>query len=605
MVSLDSSGVGPTWWVTSATVDPALEGVATISFDQPSGAWRPVAVPGNAVRQGIVADGRSTVWYRRQILLGKDVRRSLAVRLGEVSDRDRVYFNGQLIGSTGQWDAPRPQAYDRHRIYPIPPDVVRPGRANVILVQVQGYFPQDLGLQRDRTEIGPAEAIWRRYYFENTLGVVLLATYVPVALYFLLLYLRSGHGIVNLLFALYTLGLVAYQFLRTQLKYELGFSFYALKKIEYVLLFLLVPLFYQFIRSFFDVKPSRLWTWFGRIARTLQGAIALGALFVLATDSAIAWNELNRSGIQPIWAIFFIMILGLLLHKSLAGNRDARLMLGGFGVFLTCIILDIGSSRGLVNLPRVAPYGFLIFILGLAAILSNRYAETMNEQAEAQRMTALGRVASGIIHDLKNPMGLIKGYAELAADEDFSREEQKEFLDTISIEIDRLSGMVQDVLDFTRGTLRLDRSETNVSAYLSEIKSFLDPVLTQRNIQLECVAADDSVLRLDRARFRRVILNLAGNAADAMNNGGTFSIVTERRDTLLRLAFSDTGPGIPPEWQPRLFEAFATTKSTGTGLGLAVARRIVEEHGGSIRYEPFPGGGARFVVELPTEESAA
>ncbi len=230
-----------------------------------------------------------------------------------------------------------------------------------------------------------------------------------------------------------------------------------------------------------------------------------------------------------------------------------------------------------------------------------------------EKMAAIGQMAGGIVHDLKNPIAIIKAYAEMVRDFDLTEENKKEYLTTIESESDRLSDMAHSILDFVKGEISLNREKVNLKAYVAEIANFIHPVFKEDNKILEWRVDHEGEISIDRDRMRRVIINLANNAREALPENGIFSIhckingldnETGRKtgDRLLKMTFSDNGPGIPEIIKAKLFQPFATFgKQSGTGLGLAMVRQIVEAHGGTISCESEPGRGARFVVEMTTE----
>jgi len=250
------------WWVTTNNINPKIDGlpymVTKEKLDNPSKIWVQVKVPAELTGEKIIKDGRNIIWYRRAFILPSTIEISLSIRLGEINDRDRVYLNGVLIGSTGNWQAKEAQAYDKQRIYELPPNVIKPGQVNVILIQVKGYFINEIGIYRDRTSIGPSSALLAVFNEENLFQIGLLMLYLGVGAYFLFLFIRQRSERENVYFGLFVLGLVIYHFLRTQYKYDLNISFSFLKKSQYTDLFTLVPLFYYFMRHYFLLPDKKV-----------------------------------------------------------------------------------------------------------------------------------------------------------------------------------------------------------------------------------------------------------------------------------------------------------------------------------------------------------
>ena len=232
-----------------------------------------------------------------------------------------------------------------------------------------------------------------------------------------------------------------------------------------------------------------------------------------------------------------------------------------------------------------------------------RDLEAAQEQLiESERLSAVGRMANMIIHDIKNPMQGIRMFAEMAAEADVSAEDRREFSETMCHEIDRLVGMCQEILDFARGTTNLSKANTGIDDFLMDSILTLAAELEQSHIALDTDLAHGGTVPLDANRIKRVVLNLCRNAIEAMGSeGGTLRVATAAADEgRARIEIADTGPGIPPEIAEKLFEPFVTHgKDHGTGLGLAIVKKVVEDHDGTIEVVTAQGVGTTFTICLP------
>jgi two-component system nitrogen regulation sensor histidine kinase GlnL len=237
---------------------------------------------------------------------------------------------------------------------------------------------------------------------------------------------------------------------------------------------------------------------------------------------------------------------------------------------------------------------------------------SLSETGErGSRVGELAAVAAGLAHEIKNPLGGIKGSAQLLADMLNADAEGLRFTSLITREVDRVSALLEQLLELTRPP-RLRLEAVNVHRVLQEV------------LMLERAAAVDTLtVRLqfdpslpdvwvDEAQIRQVFLNLVKNAIEAMERVGTLTISTRmetdfhvraagqgRGRQYLSVDVEDSGPGIVPEDTERIFTPFFTTKNKGTGLGLAVSHRLVTQHGGLLRVESEPGLWTRFRVSLP------
>jgi signal transduction histidine kinase len=231
---------------------------------------------------------------------------------------------------------------------------------------------------------------------------------------------------------------------------------------------------------------------------------------------------------------------------------------------------------------------------------------TQDELIRAERLSLVGRVAASIIHDIKNPMTSIKGYAHLLGQPDLPAERRKQFSRVISQTVDRFVDMTQDILDYSRGGGKIHPEMTDLEVLIDEVCTLIEPEFADRDMEIRRSLRYTGPIWIDPSRIRRALLNIAMNARDEMGAGGVLTITADADDDLVELRISDTGPGIPKEIQGSLFEPFVTLgKPTGTGLGLAIAKKSIEDHQGSIAAESVAGKGATFIIRLPLRQMGA
>jgi signal transduction histidine kinase len=226
--------------------------------------------------------------------------------------------------------------------------------------------------------------------------------------------------------------------------------------------------------------------------------------------------------------------------------------------------------------------------------------ETQDELIRAERLSVVGRMAASIIHDLKNPMTTIQGYASLLGRGDLDAETRGRFSRIITRTVDTFVEMTQEILDYSRGGGPLQKREVEVEGFIRDLCVFVERDFGDKGLVLECDLGFTGRLNMDESKMRRALYNIAANARDVMEPGGQLTITTRLDDGAVEFQLSDTGPGIPAEIQDSLFEPFVTFgKPTGTGLGLAIAKKTVKDHGGTIAVESAPGQGATFTIRLP------
>ncbi len=227
------------------------------------------------------------------------------------------------------------------------------------------------------------------------------------------------------------------------------------------------------------------------------------------------------------------------------------------------------------------------------------------ELDDKNRLAGIGQMVAGVLHDLKTPMTIISGYAQLMAQID-EAEQREKYVEQILLQFDLLSGMTREVLAFARGETTVLIRKVYLHRYMEQVGEQLEYAFKGRNIKLEIVVDYDGVGFFDQQSMLRLIHNLARNAADAMRGKpGVFRIVSRVEDDMLCFDFIDNGPGIPKSLEGKLFKIFSTSTDGGTGLGLAICKKIVQDHDGTIDYESAAGEGTKFLVRLPLEPGPA
>ncbi len=255
---------------------------------------------------------------------------------------------------------------------------------------------------------------------------------------------------------------------------------------------------------------------------------------------------------------------------------------------------------------------------GAVAILRDvtRLKELEEDLRRRERLAALGRLSAGLAHEIRNPLGAIKGIAQFLRRELPAGDDRAEDLDVIVRESNRLNRLVQDILTYARESQpRLE--PVQMGGIVKEAASLVrahrgavgDVLRLPELLMDDCSAAErgGAVLVADREQLKQVLINLLENALDAVESLGPAGEVEVGCLGCGATGFfvSDNGPGVPPAERGRVFDPFYTTKEAGTGLGLAIAHRLVANHGGRLEVVDGPKGGARFEVRLPLHPDRA
>lgn len=336
--------------------------------------WKRLKIPGNLPPEIDPSSKQRTIVLAKWIEFHEDPKIQYSFRLGIINDRDETYLNGNLIGKTGEWNSELPQNYDKVRIYPIPNHFIQSGKKNLLLIKIQLYFEHSGGIEQDETLLGPSKEIQTRFYKDEFIKLIFLTVYVTVGSYFLFLFLRRRKDRENLFFSLFAFSFVLYNFLRNQLKYELGISFLTMKKSEYLVILLLVPFMYHFLRTLFKEK-------YGLLGKILDGIQGLVFVFFLFSNQIQTSNYLLSNLIQPTWLIYVVLIFSILFRNWKKKEKKAIYITLGLIFVLIAAIIDTATNRNFWVFPRIMGYAFLFFNVSLAIILANSFVK-LNEQVE-------------------------------------------------------------------------------------------------------------------------------------------------------------------------------------------------------------------------------
>lgn len=250
--------------------------------------------------------------------------------------------------------------------------------------------------------------------------------------------------------------------------------------------------------------------------------------------------------------------------------------------------------------------------LKLAAVIAGQVSSAIGlararEQREREeRLSTIGQLLSGVLHDLKTPITVISGAVQLLVSE---RDEAKRqhLADRVVRQVGVINSLIRETLAFARGESTLWVRKVYLHKFFGDLRDELAQEFRGRNMVVQLDLKDRGIAHFDQHKLNRAIYNLARNAAEALSGEpGTLTLSTERRaaDGALLIGVTDTGPGISEAIRGRLFESFATYgKTGGTGLGLAIVRKIVHDHGGTIGVESVPGE-TRFTIVLPEAEKS-
>jgi signal transduction histidine kinase len=325
-----------------------------------------------------------------------------------------------------------------------------------------------------------------------------------------------------------------------------------------------------------------------------------------------AWTMQRLSNLTGVsdkanLAALAVLLLSIIAVSGLAlmTVKDLRSGVSGIEQGLTGLTSDLSQQITPPRTPELARItGAINQLAETLRVNLARQSELEHDLRRSERLSALGRLTAGVAHEVRNPLAAIKLKVQMARRARIAPERLDDTFRVITEEIDRLDALVQRLLEFGR-TQPLEQTPLDLGELVRHRAALFRDVAESTGVEIEIsVPTDTVIVEGDRERLAQVLDNLIRNALSAMPDGGRLALSCEAATAedglaVARLTVEDTGRGITPEDQERIFEPFFTASETGTGLGLAIAREIVEAHGGRINFVRRDAPGALFIVELP------
>jgi len=239
------------------------------------------------------------------------------------------------------------------------------------------------------------------------------------------------------------------------------------------------------------------------------------------------------------------------------------------------------------------------FLRSISERLRSVNSHFINDVMLKERLSLVGSMASSIIQDLKNPICIVRCCSDLITSET-NDPHLRELTSMLNGAVDGMLATTQELLDYARGSTQLHKQLISIWGILDELNQQSLRLLPGKNIQFVKHIRYEGNVEIDRARFIRVLSNLIKNSREGMPGGGILTLTTDLVQDQVAIRISDTGVGIPSELLPKLFEPFVTHgKTNSTGLGLAIAKSVVEAHGGRISLSSVQGSGTTVEIRLP------
>jgi len=266
-------------------------------------------------------------------------------------------------------------------------------------------------------------------------------------------------------------------------------------------------------------------------------------------------------------------------------------------------VAAISVMRSLSSMVRKSNESFVEDLRAQNEELERRNEELREAQQELlrrERLSTLGRFSSMILHDIRNPISILKSYGEMIVQRSDNPDRVAEYGRRIIREADRMNALAGELLDYSKGEIRLDTTICQVDRLLERVQELLSERTASRGIELQVENRVEMPVIIDEERMTRVLYNLCDNARKASRRGGTIALQAEAADGSIVFRVRDHGEGMEPETLQHIFEPFySISQQGGTGLGMVIVKNVVEAHDGSLDISSTPGTGTEVSITLP------
>lgn len=311
----------------------------------------------------------------------------------------------------------------------------------------------------------------------------------------------------------------------------------------------------------------------------------------IINNAMIFWGNDKEFTGGHILEIYFILFSPIFVNKRFFWTVS-------LGFFLKYILDGLLFHSNNV----VFPLALILFISAISYVLLSRFQSYIsaltsihNDLRQKEKLAVIGQMATAIAHEIKNPLSSLKGFTQLQQEKD---KEDDQYYPIMLNEIDRINAIVTDLLILGKPNTAL-KSKKELGEIIQYVLTVIKPHAERQDIQIEMKLNDSPELLCDENQLKQVFINLIKNSMEAMPEGGKVTIQSENSSDFVVVSIVDEGCGIESDRLDKLGEPFYTTKQNGTGLGLMVTKKIIEEHGGRFQIESTLGKGTMVTITLP------
>ncbi|MCP4577966.1 MAG: response regulator [Deltaproteobacteria bacterium] len=553
--------------------------------------------------------------YRLILLLPEDAS-GLALKLGTISSAYTLTINGQTVGAGGKVGRDRKSTLPWHKVDMV--DLDRFGSRLDIRITAANFHNWSGGIL-DHLLLGPRAALERGVKKQFVLNLILFGSLMIMGIYHLALFVLRPKDTSTLYFGIFCLCVALWhatvdphgRFIDLLVP---GITWEWITRTEVLSFYLSIPAFALFLRSIFPVESSTL------ITRIYQWAGLIFSLAVVLSPPHVFTETLFPYEI--LTATTFVYVIRVLILAVKHGRQGAVYMLIGFPIFWLTGINDILYGHRLIETGVLIPYGLFIFIISHSFVISLRFSKAFSavEQLSVElnrkneELYKANRIKDEFLantsHELRTPLNGIIGIAESLKEGAAGELNQaaRNNLTMIISSARRLTALINDILDFSKlrhRDIQIRKQAVDIKGLARTVLSVCEPMTRGRPLVLENKIPDHLPNALgDEDRLQQILFNLVGNAVK-FTPEGQVRILAEEKGDFLSISVQDTGIGIPQDKLEEIFHSFeqgdtsASRRFGGTGLGLAVTRKLVELHGGTVTVASKEGKGATFTFTIP------
>jgi len=587
--------------------------------------WLSYAVPGNLSAIFPPPYSKNMKFYiKKEFIVPESWSPShKSLRLGHISDRDKTYLNGVLIGTTGKMDEEHTQADGILRIYEIPENLLRIGKKNLLLIEVQNFYSDTAGIIRDEVKIGSSSLIYKEVKNEDNLKLFFIVIYCVLSIVFIFTYLFRKENKEYLFFSIFILNYVYYQVLQLQSIYTWGLQYRFIEHISYIFSPFLFLTFSHFVSRYFNYS-------YGILHKSLDFLIiASRIVLIFVLDIGIQRLVLNNFIIY-LYLVYLVLYFYWIFKRAIQRKEDAIYMSFAMLIFGIGIIFDLMVIIGMINFPKIGNVLFMFFIFGLAIILAiniefmEKNLKELNiklEKKVLQKTEELNQSFENIKklksrednlfyilgNSLKKSVISIKDFSKILLQyEKISDDERLNLLNLVLKESEELNISLENLIMWAKiqsNRVIYSQEEFSLKELVTDSIGIHKEFAFQKKIKLKFEIQDISV-STDPKMLGFILRKLFSNSLKFTPEGGFVSLNGRLIDQKIQFILKDTGIGIDSSYLQKLisatdFETDLSLTDSKPNLGLKICNRFIKLLDGNLSIQSNLGLGTEVSILVP------